>query len=81
MATKLHETVDDFEARFRAEAEADRRRREALRMQAVQRSRRRRMERTNAKGTLRFTLLVIAIIATAVLVTIAMFQALLLVMG
>lgn len=81
MATKLRETVDDFEARFHAEAEADRRRREALRAQAVQRSQRRRMERTNAKGTFRFTLLVLAIIATAVLVTIAMFQALLLVMG
>ncbi|MGK2936462.1 MAG: hypothetical protein ACSLFR_01455 [Solirubrobacteraceae bacterium] len=81
MATKLRETVHDFEARFAAEAEADRQRRDALRQQAIQRSQRRRMERTHAKGTVRFTLLVLMLIATAVLVTVAMFQALLLVMG
>ncbi len=81
MATKLGETVDDFEVRFAAEAEADRARREALHHQALQRAQRRRMDRTHAKGTFRFILLVLAIIATAVLVTVAMFQALLLVMG
>lgn len=81
MATKLRESVDDFEARFAAEAAADRARREALRQQAIQRGHNRQVAKTNARGTFRFTMLVLAIIVTAVLVTIGMFQALLLVMG
>jgi hypothetical protein len=65
-----------FEAAFREEAADSVVRRERLRRQAVQRSRARRLERVRKRGTLHFTLLALAILATAVVVTVAMFQAL-----
>jgi hypothetical protein len=54
-------------ARTLAEAEARRQRRET--------------ERVHKKGTMRFWLLVLTLLGTAVLVTVAMFQALYYVMG
>jgi hypothetical protein len=45
------------------------------------RSRRRHMEKTQKAGSMRFALLVLTLIATAVVVTIAMFQTLYYVMG
>ena len=61
--------------------EEDRARREDLRRQAVQRSRRRHIERTQRQGSLRFALVLLTLIATAIIVTIAMFQMLLYVVG
>ena len=51
-------------------------RRESLRTEAAQRSRVRRVERRARRGTLRFVALALAIIVTAVLVTIVMFETL-----
>ena len=51
-------------------------RRERLRKQAAQRSRVRRVERARKQGTLRFTLLALTIVITAVVVTIVMFETL-----
>ena len=48
---------------------------------AQMRSRRRHFEREQKAGSLRFALLVLTLIATAVIVTIAMFQTLYYVMG
>ena len=45
------------------------------------RSRQRHIERSHKHGSMRFALLVLTLIATAVLVTIAMFQTLYYVMG
>jgi hypothetical protein len=70
-----------FEAAFREQAADSVVRREHLRRQAVQRSRARRLERVRKRGTLHFTVLVLAILATAVVVTVAMFQALALLVG
>jgi hypothetical protein len=45
------------------------------------RSRQRNLERVHKRGTARFIILVLMLIATAVVVTIAMFQTLYIVMG
>ncbi len=81
MATKMRQTLDDFERAFVEETHSDRARRESLRRKAVLRSRQRVIERQHKRGTARFIVLVLALIATAVVVTIAMFQTLYVVMG
>ena len=50
-------------------------------VEAEARTRRREVERTHKKGTMRFWVLVLKLLGTAVLVTVAMFQALYYVMG
>ena len=49
--------------------------------EAAERSRTRRVQKTNKHGNVRFVALVIAMIATAIIVTIAMFQTLALLMA
>ena len=78
---KMRQTLTQFEQAFLEDAAADRARREALRRQAAARSRQRQIERVHKRGTLRFVLLVLTLIATAVIVTVAMFQTLYVVMG
>ena len=78
---KMRQTLTQFEQAFLEDAAADRARREALRRQAAARSRQRQMERVHKRGTLRFVLLVLTLIATAAIVTVAMFQTLYVVMG
>lgn len=77
----MRQSLEDLEANLAAEAEAERFRAEALRRQALTRTRRRHLERTHKRGTWRFAGLVLVLIATAVLVTVAMFQTLYVVMG
>ena len=81
MATKLRQSLDEFERAFVEEPHTDRVRRESLRRKAVLRSRQRNLEKVHKRGTARFIMLVLMIIATAVIVTIAMFQTLAYVMG
>jgi diguanylate cyclase (GGDEF)-like protein len=78
---KMRQSFAQFERAFTEDMQADRQRREQLRRDAALRSRQRQLERTHKRGTLRFVVLVLTLIATAVLVTVAMFQALYLVMG
>ena len=77
----MRQTLDDFERAFVEETQVDRVRRESLRRKAVLRSRQRNIDRVHKRGTARFIMLVLMIIATAVIVTIAMFQTLAYVMG
>ncbi len=77
----VRESLHQLEQAFVEETIADRERREALQRQVVTRSRRREIQRENRKGLARFVLLVTVLIATAVLVTVAMFETLFLVMG
>ena len=77
----MRQSLTDLERAFFEEAEADRRRRERLYRQAAQRSHKRHRERTHKAGSLRFVVLVLVLLATAVLVTVAMFRALYIVMG
>jgi cell division protein FtsL len=81
MATRMRQTLADFERAFHDETHEDRVRREKLRRAAVLRSRQRNLERVHKRGTARFIVLVLMLIATAVIVTIAMFQTLYVVMG
>ncbi|HKG25127.1 MAG TPA: hypothetical protein VKB09_05720 [Thermomicrobiales bacterium] len=73
---KMRQSLAQFEAAFREETVEERDRRERLRREAAERSRKRRVYKTNRNGNMRYVALVIAMIATAVIVTIAMFQTL-----
>ena len=81
MATRLRQSIHDFEAAFLEETEADRTRGEQLQRRAQARTHTRRLDRQHKHGTLRFFLLVLLLSAVAVGVTIAMFETLYYVMG
>jgi hypothetical protein len=76
MALRMRQSLAELERAFVEEAWDERDRREALRRQAVVRSRKRRVERQHKRGKTRFVTLVLVLLATAVLVTIAMFETL-----
>ena len=78
---RLRQDIAEFESAFVQETAADRLRREELRKAAITRAQKRQVERRNQRGTMRFALLVLTLLATAVIVAIAMFQTLYLVMG
>ncbi len=81
MATKMRQSLDEFERAFVEETHVDRARRESLRRRAIMRSRQRKLEQVHKRGTARYIMLVLMIIATAIIVTVAMFQTLAYVMG
>ena len=78
---RMRQSLADIEAAFVEELEEDRERAERMQRRAVKRTRKRRVEREQKLGSMRFGLVLTVIIATAVVVTIAMFQALYIVMG
>jgi hypothetical protein len=78
---RMRQSLSELERAFFEEAEADRMRRERLYRQAAVRSSKRRIERTHKAGSARFVVLVLVLLATAALVTVAMFRALYIVMG
>jgi membrane glycosyltransferase len=81
VATRMRQSLASFEEAFAQQAEDDRERAEALRRQAIQRTRQRHREKAHKHGSLRFVVLILVLLATAVLVTVAMFETLYLVMG
>ena len=81
VAQRMRQSLTDLERAFFEEAEADRVRRRRLYHQATQRSHKRHREKTHKAGSLRFVVLVLVLLATAALVTVAMFRALYIVMG
>ncbi len=78
---RMRASLAQFEQAFFEETELDRSRRERLRHTAAQRSRQRTRAREEQRGSVRFALLVFTLIATAVVVTVAMFETLYYVMG
>jgi membrane glycosyltransferase len=78
---KMRQSLAQLERAFIEESQVDRQRREALRRQAVMRSRQRQIEKVQKHSTLRFFALVLTLIATAVIVTVVMFQTLYVVLG
>ena len=78
---RMRQSLADIEAAFVEEMESDRERRERLQQQAIRRTRVRHRERAHKHGSLRFWLVLLTLIATAVIVTIAMFETLYYVMG
>lgn len=77
----MRQSLADLESAFFEENEEDRARRQRLHRTALKRSRRRELDRVHKRGSVRFVMLVLVLMATAVLVTVAMFQALYYVMG
>ena len=80
-AMRMRRSLAQFEAEFYEETVDQRARREQLRREAAARSRTRRHQRTEKNRDVRFIVLVGAILATTVLVTIVMFETLALLMG
>jgi hypothetical protein len=73
---KMRQSLAQIEQEFRHEMQLDRGRRDNLRRRAVVRSRKRHAEREKKRSSVRFWLLVLSLIATAVIVTVAMFETL-----
>jgi hypothetical protein len=78
---RMRQSIAEIEEAFFEEIEEDRERRERLRRHAEQRARHRLVAKTHRHGTLRFALVMLVLLATAVVVTIAMFRTLYIVMG
>ncbi len=78
---KMRQSIAELERQFVEEAVTDRERQEALRRQARQRTTVRNRDKRHRSGTLRFFLLILILLGTAALVTVAMFQVLYIVMS
>jgi hypothetical protein len=76
MAMRMRQSLAQLEQEFRQETELDRNRRESLRQQAVRRSRVRTRDRVRARGSVRYWLLVFALLLTAVVVAGVMLESL-----
>jgi cytoskeletal protein RodZ len=81
MAMKMRQSLAQLEQEFRHEMQLDRSRRESLRRTAAMRSRKRTRQREMKRSSMRFWLLVLSLIGTAVIVTIAMFETLYYLLG
>jgi cell division septal protein FtsQ len=78
---RMRQSLAEIEEAFFEQIEEDRERGERLRRHAEQRARHRQVTKTHRHGTLRFALVMLVLLATAVLVTLAMFRVLYIVMG
>ena len=81
MAMKMRQSLAQLEQEFRHEMQLDRSRRESLRQRAALRSRKRTVLREKKRSSVRYWVLVLSLIATAVIVTIAMFESLYYLLG
>ncbi len=81
MATKMQQSLAELEQAFVEETHEDRFRRESLRRSAIMRAQQRRLDQVHKRGTARFIVLVLVLLATAAIVTVAMFRTLYIVMG
>ena len=73
---RMRQSIAEIEDQFFEEIEDDRERREKLRKRAERRAAERQAKRTHRHGSMRFWLLVLVLIATAAVVTYAMFATL-----
>jgi len=78
---KMRQSIAELERQFVEDAVEDRERAEALRRHADLRTRKRSLDKMHKNGSLRFVLLFVILLGTAVLVTVAMFQTLYIVMS
>jgi membrane glycosyltransferase len=81
MAMKMRQSLAQLEQEFREEAQLDRSRRESLRRHAVLRSRKRTHLKEKKRSSMRYWVLVLSLIATAVIVTVVMFETLYYLLG
>jgi hypothetical protein len=77
----MRQSLAEIERAFVEEAQIEQVRAEETVRTAVRRQHQRRIEKAHKHGTLRFFALVLALVGTAVLVTVAMFETLYYVMG
>jgi cell division septal protein FtsQ len=78
---RMRQSLAEIEATIFEQLEEERERAARIRAEAERRTRHRHAARTHKRGSIRFALLVLTLIATAAIVTIAMFQTLYYVMG
>ena len=75
-AGRLDQSLDQFEEAFERESVIEQQRRRDLRVRAANRSRARRIVKGEQRGRVRFSVLAIALTATAVTVVVVMFETL-----
>jgi hypothetical protein len=80
-APRLNQSLEQFEVAFEQEMAAERRRRKQLRQRAANRSRARRIARTESHGKIRFSVLFVALALTVITVVVVMFETLAWLMG
>ncbi len=78
---RMRQSLSELERAFAEEISLDRVRRASLQRTAQQRTRKRGIERAHKRGTVRFLMLTLTLIFTAVLVTVVMFRTLYLLLG
>lgn len=81
MAMKMRQSLAQLEQEFLHETQRDRSRRESMRKQAIRRSRVRAVQRERKRGSMRYWMLVMSMILTALIVTAGMFASLYLLLG
>jgi hypothetical protein len=81
MDMRMRQSAMDFELAFEHETSLDRLRRQQLRQRAANRSRARRIVRTEQRGKVAFGVLVTALLLTVITVSVVMFETLALLMG
>jgi hypothetical protein len=78
---KMRQSLSDWEKAFVKEISLDRHRRASLKRTAEQRALKREVDKRHKRGSVRFGLLVLTLIMTAVVVTVVMFRTLYLLLG
>jgi hypothetical protein len=78
---KMRQSLADWEQAFVKEITLDRRRRASLARTTEQRAAKREAQKRQKRGSVRFALLVLTLIMTAVIVTVVMFRTLYLLLG
>jgi hypothetical protein len=78
---KMRQSIAEWEQAFVKEVTLDRHRRDSLRRTSEQRAFKRDLEKRHKRGSLRFALLVLTLIATVVIVAVVMFRTLYLLLG
>ena len=78
---KMRQSLSEWERAFAKESTLDRRRRASLQRTTEQRALKREVDRRHRRGSVRFVMLVLTLVLTAVVVTIVMFRTLYLLLG
>jgi hypothetical protein len=77
----MRQSLGELEKAFAKEISLERRRRASLRRTTEQRALKREVDRRHKRGSMRFVLLVLTLVMTAVIVTVVMFRTLYLLLG
>ena len=77
----MRQSLAEWERAFVKEISLDRHRRDSLRRTSEQRAFKRDLDRRHKRGSVRFALLVLTLVLTAVIVTVVMFRTLYLLLG